>query len=169
MVSTFTYRQLTIADGPQIFDLVRTSGTLDLNSRYTYLLLGKYFGRTSLVVETPDGLIGCVVGFRPPEADDTLFVWQVAVHPEHRGQGLAKALICRLLESPGSFGVTHLEATVTPGNKASDALFRAIARRYEADCQVDLCFSRTLFGEGNHEPEYRYRIGPLGGSDRHGP
>ncbi len=159
-----TYRPMSTEDGPRIFDLVRTSGTLDLNSRYTYLLWGKYFGTTSLVVEASEELIGCVVGFRPPECDDTLFVWQVAVHPDYRGQGLAKTLICRLLESSG---VTHLEATVTPGNRASDALFRAIARRYGADCEVNLCFARALFGEGDHEPEYRYRIGPLRERDHH--
>lgn len=161
MVSTLTYRQLTIEDGPRVFDLVRTSGSLDVNSRYTYLLLGKYFASTSLVVESEEGPVGCVLGFRPPERPDTLFVWQVAVHPQHRRHGLARKLIHLLLDSPGCSGATHLEATVTPDNDASDALFRGIARAYGADCQVEPCFAKRLFSDGDHEPEHLYRIGPL--------
>jgi L-2,4-diaminobutyric acid acetyltransferase len=58
-------------------------------------------------------------------------------------------------------GVTHLEATVTPSNQASWALFRGFAKRAGAACHEIPAFPSHLFPDGDHEEEVRIRIGPL--------
>ena len=154
-----TFRHPTSSDGRALFELVRDAGGLDLNTPYAYLLLGRMFATTSVVAEAPDGtLAGTVLALRPPEDPATLFVWQVGVAPTHRGQGLASQLLAWLLERTGP---THLDATVTPSNTASDRLFRGLARDLGVPCTVTPWASADDFPGSGHEREDRYRIGPL--------
>ncbi len=158
-------RPVRVDDGPAIWRLVRDSGTLDRNSLYAYLLLCQQFGDTCLVAETAGEVAGFVVAFRPPRDPEAIFVWQIGVAVAARGSGLASALLDRLLRQPGCRGVTRLEATVTPSNEASRALFRSLARRLGARLEVASGFGPELFAGTDHEAEERYRIGPLDGGE----
>ncbi len=147
----------TPADGAAMWELADES-TLDSNSPYAYILWGDHFGRTSRVAHDEAGLIGFVMGFRPPEKPDTLFVWQVGVSPRARKTGLAS----RLIEEIWSVneGLHYLEATVTPDNIASERLFRSFAERHEAAVETTVHYGEELFPVGDHEAENRFRIGP---------
>jgi L-2,4-diaminobutyric acid acetyltransferase len=57
-------------------------------------------------------------------------------------------------------GVTHIEASVTPENEASQRLFDAFARRWEAPLERSELFGLDLFPDG-HAAEQLLRIGPL--------
>lgn len=161
-VLEWKFRTPRLEDGPHIWELIRDAGTLDLNSPYTYLMLSKFFNETCIVVESDNQLAGFVAGFRMPSRPNTLFIWQVAVHPAFRRQGLGSSMIHSLLESEGLEDVEYLEATVTPDNRASDALFHAIADEHEAELEIRPCFSSEVFPDGEaHHPEHLYHIGPL--------
>jgi len=122
----------------------------------------KYFNKTSIIAENEnDEVIGFVSGFLQPESPDTLFVWQVAVDPNYRGNGLATTLIEQLLNKLQSEGVCYLEATVTPSNIPSSNLFKGIANKFDTNCTIFECFSKEQFPDQSHEPEMTYRIGPL--------
>jgi L-2,4-diaminobutyric acid acetyltransferase len=56
--------------------------------------------------------------------------------------------------------VDHLEATVTPDNAASVALFSRFAGRRDAPVRRSELFGAELLGDG-HEPEILFRIGPV--------
>jgi len=102
-----------------------------------------------------------VLGYRPPATPDVYFLWQVGVAPESRGQGLAGRSVIALLRRLEPEGVRFLEATVTPSNEASAALFRGVARRLGAPCEERPLFGRELFpAEDDHEEEILFRIGP---------
>lgn len=62
-------------------------------------------------------------------------------------------------------GISAIETTVTPDNRASDRLFTAFAARHGAALEREVLFDGGLFpdgdGEGAHQPEVLYRIGPL--------
>ncbi|MDQ0189752.1 diaminobutyrate acetyltransferase [Alicyclobacillus cycloheptanicus] len=154
-------RSPLVDDGPRIWQLIRDAGTLDLNSPYTYLMLSKFFNKTCLVADAGDCLAGFISGFHLPEQPDTLFVWQVAVHPDFRRQRLGTRLLEALLDSEACRGTTWLEATVTPDNGPSDALFRGIAKARNATCTVLPCFPASCFPGESHQPEHLYHIGPL--------
>jgi L-2,4-diaminobutyric acid acetyltransferase len=141
--------------------LVRESGALDVNSVYCYLLLCKDFSATCCVAEARGGLVGFVTAYLPPGRSDTLFVWQIAVTSELRGQGVAARLLQELLRRRACRDVRFVEATVGPSNHASRALFTALARDLNGSLSEQSCFDASLFPEGGHEPENLLRIGPF--------
>ncbi len=159
------------ADAAAIHRLVRTAGGLDLNSLYCYLLVGRDFSRTSLVAirreAAGETLAGFVAAYRPPERPETLFIWQVGVAPEARGQGLARRMLRRLIDVPACRGIELLEATVTPSNEASRRLFSRLAADLGVACRVEAGFPADLFGGLDpagrvaHEREDCFLIGPL--------
>lgn len=140
--------------------MARDSETLDLNSPYAYLLLAWHFPDTCVVAELGGRIVGFVAGYRPPTSPEAVFVWQVAVDADQRGNGLGQALLDAFVETPGARDATHLEATVTPSNTASWRLFRGFASRHGAALEEHEALGAPLFPPG-HEAEHLVRIGPL--------
>lgn len=155
------FRKPFLKDGGEMWRLVRASKPLDLNSCYAYLLLCHHFSETCVVAERGEEVVGFVSAYRPPASPEAVFVWQVAVRAEMRGRGLATSMLIELLRRRGCEGVTFVEATVSPSNEASWALFRALARGLGARCEKKLLFPRGMFDEEGHEEEVLFRIGPF--------
>ncbi|MFB5664229.1 diaminobutyrate acetyltransferase [Alteribacillus sp. HJP-4] len=150
----------SVEDGADMWELVKNS-TLDLNSSYKYIMMCEFFAETCVVAKENDELVGFVTAFIPPEKQDTVFVWQVGVDSSQRGKGMASRLLNALLERLQDKGVKYLEATVTPSNDASQALFKKLARTHETECEISECFSEELFPGEGHEAELTFRIGPI--------
>jgi len=153
-------RRASVADGGELWELVRECGTLDLNSSYSYLLLADRFADTCIVAEMEGEVVGFVTGFKPPRQPDTVFVWQIGVSPRARGRGLGKKLLNRLCSAKACSGVQYLETNVTPSNEASEALFRSFARANRCDVDVRAGYTDNLFPDGK-EQERLFRIGPF--------
>src|SRR5690606_39939797 len=100
----------TERDGSAIWEVVRRSGKLDLNSAYCYLMLGKYFEHTCAVAELNEKIVGFVIGFRPPQKPDTWFVWQIGVDHEARGRGIARKLLDHVMKHPANADIRYIEA-----------------------------------------------------------
>ncbi len=158
--SRLLLRELRISDGAAIHRLVRACPPLDLNSLYAYLLLGAHHARTCVVAEGPSGIAGLVSAYRLPQSPETVFVWQVAVAPAARGQGLALRMLEHLLERPALAGWRRLETTVTPSNKASRRVFETLAERRQLVMTESTFFSQEDFDDPRHEPEMLIGIGP---------
>lgn len=169
---TVTFGVPSLPDGARMWRLAHASGTLDLNSPYTYLLAASHFADTSVVAsdsaEAADGgadLAGFVFGYLRPDAPDTVFVWQVAVADSHRGRGLGGGMLSALVDRLAPTGCRYLECSITPDNLASHALFASFAR----DRGASLTTGEVLFAASDfptaaaHEPELLCRIGPLSG------
>src|SRR5690606_4540692 len=60
------FEQPTVADGAEMWRLVRESGVLDENSCYAYLLLCRHFDSTCLVARQAGDVVGFVAAYRPP-------------------------------------------------------------------------------------------------------
>ena len=155
------FREPSKEDGTRVWELIKNTRTLDLNSAYSYLMLCEFFSDTCVIAEENDQIIGFVSAFRPPPSRDTIFVWQVAVHGSQRGKGIGKKLLKELLNRKSCEEIHYLEATVTPSNLASHALFKGLAKDYDCPCEVSACFNAELFPETGHEAEETYRIGPF--------
>jgi L-2,4-diaminobutyric acid acetyltransferase len=91
---------------------------------------------------------------------ETVFVWQVAVAPAARGQGLALQMLQQLLARPALAGCRRLETTVTPSNKASRRVFAQLASNLRARSEERDFFTTDDFQDPHHEPEMLIRIGP---------
>ncbi len=155
-----TVERASPADAPAVHRIVVASGVLDPCSAYAYVLLCDRFRDTCLVARQHNAIVGFVTAFVPPRDPGTVFVWQIGVDARARGQGVGSRLLDALFEQPACRDVTHLEATVAPSNRASDRLFRALARRRRASVAVLAGYGPELFPDA-HESEPLYRIGPL--------
>lgn len=160
MEQNVEFRQPIVADGAEMWRVVRESGVLDVNSAYLYLLLCKDFADSCIVAEQRGRLVGFATGYRPPRRQDAIFLWQIGIDAELRGQGLGKRLLAHFLRQAQAAGATLLETTISPSNQASQALFRGVARDLGTGCQVEPCFRADQFPSG-HEAEDLYRIGPF--------
>ncbi|MER5598477.1 diaminobutyrate acetyltransferase [Streptomyces sp. NPDC002265] len=153
----------SVSDGAALWRIAKDSGTLDLNSSYSYLLWCRDFAGTSAVARGQDGRpVGFVTGYVRPERPHTLLVWQVAVDRAHRGRGLAAALLDGLTARiAAEHPLTCVETTITPDNTASERLFTSYAARHGAGVTREVLFAAGHFPDGPHAPEVLYRIGPL--------
>lgn len=159
-----TLRHPRVGDGGAVHGLIGRCPPLDQNSRYACLLICGHFASTSVVAQSADGKIaGYISGYLKPEDPEALFVWQVAVDPEERGNGLGASMLEWLLNSSSCRGMRFLETTITPSNEASWRLFRGLARRRRAGFRSEAWLDESLFGDENHERENLVRIGPFDG------
>lgn len=164
MEDNIIIRRPVVKDGYGIWTLIKNSEPLDLNSKYAYLLFCTHFRDTSVVAIDPDQddkVVGFVSGYRPPVQPDALFVWQVVVDSSMRGRGLAPRIIRDILEREYNQDIKYIQATVGPSNKPSEGLFRKLAKYYDAKCETTVFFSKEDFGEGDHEQEVLFHIGPI--------
>ncbi len=157
------FRKPETRDGKHVYAIAKAAKTLDVNSVYHYLLLCRYFAGTSMVAEKQGRVIGFCTAFTPPEAPDTVFVWQVAVDQQERGQGIGVRILVEIIRNlKASEGITYLDATITPSNTASIKLFTAAAKKLNAPFTFDtVFFSAADFGENAHESEKLFHIGPI--------
>jgi L-2,4-diaminobutyric acid acetyltransferase len=152
-----SFRRPDRSDGAAMAKLAADAGGLDVNTTYAYVLWCRDFSGSSVVAEQDGALVGYITGYRRPDESDTLFVWQVAVDPGHRGRGLARRMLDSLV---ASVCPRHVEATVTPDNRASHALFASFADAHDAPTHREALFDAAHLGD-DHEPEELVRIGPL--------
>lgn len=159
---TITLRSPEVSDGVTVWEFIRNVGTMDLNSAYCYMMLCDYFQNTCVIAEAEGELVGFVSAFQPPAKPDTLFVWQIAVSASQRGKGLSKALLEELISRWKHDDILFIEATVSPSNTPSQALFNGVARRYDTGVEVSRGYSSEFFPAGiSHEDEELYRVGPI--------
>lgn len=158
---TTVFRKPILEDGAAVWELVKSTGVLDLNSSYSYLMWCQNFGQTSVVVENDGDIVGFISGFIKPEKPDRLFVWQVAVAESQRGRGLASKMLHHILERDSCKNVQFVEATVTPSNIASQKLFKRLAKNLDTQITISECFSAEDFPEEGQEEELIHEIGPF--------
>ena len=159
--SDLVFRAPRRADGAAIHRLISQCPPLDVNSVYAYLLLCEHFRHTCIVAELDGQIAGFISAYVVPGRDDTLFIWQVAVHDRARGRRLAGTMLNELLERPDLTDIQYLETTVGPDNHASRRTFQALAERLDAAVVERPLFGQQLFGGEAHEDEMLLRIGPF--------
>jgi len=157
----FKMRHPNAGDGLALHGLVQNCPPLDENSVYCNLLQCAHFNETSVVADSPDGIGGFISGYLIPARPDTMFVWQVAIDEQARGQGLATRMLKQILDRPICARVVWLETTVTEANKASMALFHGLAAKLDTQITSEILFDQTEHFGGMHDSELLLRIGPI--------
>lgn len=159
--NAITFKRPIAEDGIEVHRLIQKCQPLDENSVYCNLLQCTHFSDTSVAAWADGKLIGFISGYLRPDQKETLFIWQVAVSPEARGQKLARRMLQHLLTRPGSASIRFVEATITPNNEASWKLFHSLARQYNAKTQREILFESQRHFSGLHEEEHLIRVGPF--------
>lgn len=151
----------TPADAAGVHALIEACRPLDVNSTYAYLLLCSHFAQTCVLAEIGGKPAGFLSAYIKPTDPSTLFVWQVAVSPEARGRKVGSRMLDEAFARDASRGAQYVEATISPGNKASWALFESFAQRRDAACKSADLFRPEDFGAEAHEEERLLRVGPI--------
>lgn len=152
-------RKPVARDGAEIWELVRRCKPLDENSMYCNLVQAEHFRDTCVIAEDPDtgALLGWISGHLIPGAG-ALFVWQVAVSPEGRGQGLGCRMLAELVSRPECGDAQEMRTTITRDNQASWALFRSFARNIGGTLNEAPHFERDVHFDGRHATEHLVTI-----------
>ncbi|NGZ17191.1 diaminobutyrate acetyltransferase [Vibrio aestuarianus] len=154
----WTFRTPNQADGQKVHDLVALSPPLDENSAYCNFLQAIHFQDTCIVAERDGEVVGFISAYLKPDNLHELFVWQVAVHPDARGLGLAFQMLNELLERNALQDVSTLETTITRDNQGSWSLFKKLDKAYGQHGEVSTFLDQTRHFNGQHATEYLYRI-----------
>lgn len=163
-------RRVRLEDAAAVSAIVDDDSGLDRNSPYAYVLFAERFHDTFLVAQAGGRIAGFVLALRTPQAPELAFVWQIAVTRAARGRGIAKRLLHALADHGADGAVRSVQATVTPENSASEALFRAFARERGANVEVaDDHFPASLFAGGGHARERLFHIEPVRRAHASGP
>lgn len=146
--------------GYQISELIKNSPPLDLNSTYLYFIQSHYFNKTcAIAVNEIDRVIGFVSGFQDPRKKDTLFIWQVAISKDARGNGLASKLIHFILQELPH--MQFIETTITKDNTSSISLFNKISQELNTNIIEEPFLDKTKHFLNQHDSENLFRIGPF--------
>lgn len=157
----FHFRKPSKEDGAAVWELIKHTGILDLNSSYSYLMWCEIFSETSIVVVDEGETVGFISGYIHPDKPNTLFIWQVAVHESVRGKGLGTKMLFQLLKRKSCENVHYMEATVSPSNTPSQHLFQGLAEKVGTSCVTGDYFSSADFPQAGHEDELLFKIGPI--------
>lgn len=157
----FVFRNPTANDAVAVNDLVASCPPLDRNSLYCNLLQCTHFANTCILAERDGRIEGWISGYRLTDDPDAMFVWQVAVHEDARGQGLGVAMLDALWEQPAVFDAMRLVTTVTPSNIKSRRMFAEFARQRGGDVEIGPGFESDRHLGGAQESEELLSIGPL--------
>jgi L-2,4-diaminobutyric acid acetyltransferase len=156
-----TLRPPRISDGAALHALVAACPPLDLNSVYAYLLLCHHHAPTCVIAECGGRVAGAITAYVPPLQQDTLFIWQVAVHPEQRGRKLGSRMLDHLFDRCVRGRILRwIETTIGPANEPSRKLFASLAQRHGTAMNGMPLFTAAEFGQSGHEEEFLYRLGP---------
>lgn len=155
-------RTPVIEDGPAVWQMIADTPGLDDNSMYCNLLQCGHFAPYCAIATIGSEVVGWVSGYIPPAQPDVYFVWQICVAPKARGRGLARKMIDAVLAREAVCDVKRVQATITGDNKASWALFDAIARDLGAELMYQAHFTRDDHFAGQHDTEFLVTIAPRG-------
>lgn len=156
----FHFRTPKLQDGMALYHLVKSCPPLDLNSSYLYFLQSSHFADSCMLAELNGEIVGFVSAYRRPDDLQNLFIWQVAVSPTARGKGLAKRLISELLakQMQSQIALTAVSCTIAPSNKASQGLFKSLAKQYGLTLEVCDFIKQEHFAGQEHEAEQEYTL-----------
>lgn len=141
-------------DAKSIYNLVKNSPPLDINSLYSYAMVGEYFSHTSALCTNNNDVIGFISAFKSTKERHRLFVWQVAVDVRARGKKLATKMLDFIIRNNPE--ITEIETTINPSNKASFRLFESFVETKGGGLVDESIFLDESSFEEAHESEVKY-------------
>lgn len=129
MTGAITIRPARKGDSPILHDLAAQGAPyIWVHTPFTYWVLVFNYPDYIFIAEDNGKPIGNVTALPATSPDIGLFIWQITMLPEYRGQGLGKRLMRVLLDRHPRVG--RFTVTIDPAHAASIALFEAIADEY---------------------------------------
>jgi [ribosomal protein S18]-alanine N-acetyltransferase len=117
-----TVRKMKIEDVPVVAQLDRMSFSLSWPEHSFYYEVKDNPAARCFVAETEDQhIIGMIVSW---VIVDELHIATIAVHPQHRRQGIGRRILTEALKDGYSTGLRHALLEVRAGNEAAQSMYR---------------------------------------------
>lgn len=156
-----TLRPAREHDAAAVTALAASCPPLDGYQLHQYSIFLRHFGDWCWVSDRDNegethALAGYVVAMPTTTSPDTVFLWEIAVDPALRGEGLAQQLVAQVETRAREGGFARVELTVDPTNAPSLRLFerlayRNVSRREGAVLEVaGQPAARDYYGQGRH-------------------
>ncbi|KNY26152.1 GNAT family N-acetyltransferase [Pseudobacteroides cellulosolvens] len=137
-------RDIKEGDAGQILELVKICGPyVAPYNVYAYWILENYYSSTCKVVEDLNRIIGYVSGM-PSVDKGTLFIWQICVHNDYRGKGVATLLLDSLFKKAKEYMFEKIELSISESNYASQKLFKNYSEKNNLKI---IEINRCVFGD----------------------
>jgi L-2,4-diaminobutyric acid acetyltransferase len=120
-------RSCTPSDFAEVLNIVQQSDKISHHTSYTYWVALRAWPDLFLVAELDGEIVGFAFGLRAAEQPHQVFLWQIAVDPEHQRLGIGELLLHTLIARAARSGALELTTTISIDNGPSNALFRKIA------------------------------------------
>ncbi len=155
-----TIRPMRTEDVAAVQAFVSTCPPLGVHTAFTYWVLSQYSSTFSFVAESDGRLCGLLTALATDRLDPGLYLWQLGVSEELRGQGVAGRLLSQLAQAMPPAGVTSFDVSISPENEASRRTFQGFARTVGAAWEV-VGRSRVVdlfFGHDDSETIHRLTL-----------
>jgi GNAT superfamily N-acetyltransferase len=86
-----------------------------------YWLYATLFSLTCPIATSDDGIIGAVFAFRSQDHPAEVYVQDVMIHPQHRQEGIARALLDSVRSQAEKWGCERVYLTSEPDNQPAHA------------------------------------------------
>ena len=131
----FACRQMSLADYPEVIDLMRRSPGVSVRDADSAAAIGRYLERNpglSFVAEREGKIIGCVMGGHDGRRG---YLYHLAVAPDCRRLGIGRALVGHALAALAGLGIHKTHIDVYRDNGEGRAFWAAMGwqRRDELD------------------------------------
>lgn len=125
------FRNVKEKDIPEIAKIIKNGRPyLGLNGNYTYWMLATLYPEYCFVAETKEKEVIGFVTALPVLKKESVFVWQLGVAAEARGQGIGFQLIERVRDYAITQELKGMITSISPKNQASLGTFQKIANKY---------------------------------------
>jgi L-2,4-diaminobutyric acid acetyltransferase len=126
---------VNVQDVSGVRKFVDSCNPLTLHTAVTYALMFDLSPDLCFVAESNGEIVGFASSIIGTKDRDALYCWQVGVHPDHRGSGLAERLIDSRIEAGRSAGCTKVQVGIEPSNKVSLGLWQKVAKKLGKELQ----------------------------------
>ena len=125
---SYTVRQLGENESSVMRALANACPPLDLHTPYTYWVISKFFSDWCFVLEYDKVTVGFLMALC---RDNTVFLWQIGILTEHRGQGCSGLLYQALMDRVESTDRDTVLVTIADGNQSSRSSLESFCRKTE--------------------------------------
>lgn len=130
-------------------------GPLDVHTPYTYWVVGHFFSKGCFFLEEDGEPVGSIMTV---SKDRILFVWQIAICKEYRGQGLSDKLYEAVLNYARENGYEKIQLSIDPANITSQSAFKRFCEKRQLEYKENGVVDINIPEENYKEYETIYEV-----------
>ncbi len=153
-------RNCTVDDVSRVRLFVDQCKPLDLHTTVTYWTLFNYFSNLCFLMLEEEKVIGFVSGVKSSLDKEVVYLWQVGVAKNYRGNNYASLLLDHFFKASKNLDCSKIQVSIAPENEPSYNAFFKYSKEHSYNIsQVgELKYEDELTGKKEFEILYQIEI-----------